>query len=91
MEVTEPRDTAWVGVDIGRTHHWVCAIDADGSTLLSVKVRLTAHAAAIVAEPAKSTEPTGFTERRSSQTRTTDETRNNHRTRANRLFMNDQG
>ena len=38
MNVTEPRDTAWVGVDIGKTHHWVCALDADGSTLLSVKV-----------------------------------------------------
>ena len=38
MEVTERRDTAWVGVDIGKTHHWVCVLDADGSTLLSVKV-----------------------------------------------------
>lgn len=38
MNVTKPRDTAWVGVDIGKTHHWVCALDADGSTLLSVKV-----------------------------------------------------
>ena len=38
MEVTEPRDTAWVGVDIGKTHHWVCALDAGGSTLVSVKV-----------------------------------------------------
>jgi transposase len=25
-------------VDIGKTHHWVCAIDADGARLLSVKV-----------------------------------------------------
>lgn len=38
MKVTEPRETAWVGVDIGKTHHWVCVLDADGSTLLSVKV-----------------------------------------------------
>jgi transposase len=27
-----------VGVDIGKTHHWVCALDADGKRLLSVKV-----------------------------------------------------
>jgi hypothetical protein len=32
------RDTAWVGVDIGKTHHWVCAVDVDGERLLSVKV-----------------------------------------------------
>lgn len=38
MEQTGPRDTAWVGVDIGKTHHWVCALDADGKVLLSVKV-----------------------------------------------------
>ncbi len=25
-------------VDIGKTHHWVCALDADGKRLLSVKV-----------------------------------------------------
>ena len=29
---------AWVGIDVGKTHHWVCAVDADGKTLLSVKV-----------------------------------------------------
>ena len=38
MEVTGPRETAWVGVDIGKTHHWVCALDANGAVLLSVKV-----------------------------------------------------
>jgi transposase len=32
------RETAWVGVDIGKTHHWVCALDAAGERLLSVKV-----------------------------------------------------
>ena len=32
------RDNAWVGIDIGKTHHWVCAVDADGKALLSVKV-----------------------------------------------------
>jgi transposase len=36
--VAELRDTSWVGVDIGKTHHWVCALDADGKTLLSVKI-----------------------------------------------------
>lgn len=29
---------AWVGVDVGKTHHWVCAVDATGATLLSRKV-----------------------------------------------------
>jgi len=32
------RDKAWAGVDVGKTHHWVCAVDADGKTLLSVKI-----------------------------------------------------
>ena len=32
------RDNAWVGIDVGKTHHWICAVDADGKTLLSVKV-----------------------------------------------------
>jgi transposase len=32
------RDIAWVGIDIGKTHHWACAVDADGKKLLSVKV-----------------------------------------------------
>jgi transposase len=36
--VAPPQETAWVGVDIGKTHHWVCALDADGKRLLSVKV-----------------------------------------------------
>ncbi len=38
MEVTGPREMAWVGIDIGKTHHWMCALDADGTVLLSVKV-----------------------------------------------------
>ncbi|MBA3803722.1 MAG: IS110 family transposase [Acidimicrobiia bacterium] len=29
---------AWVGIDIGKTHHWMCALDAGGTVLLSVKV-----------------------------------------------------
>lgn len=34
----EPRDGAWAGIDIGKTHHWVCVVDADGRALLSRKV-----------------------------------------------------
>jgi transposase len=36
--VAAVRDKAWVGIDVGKTHHWVCAVDADGKTLLSVKI-----------------------------------------------------
>ncbi|HEY4792980.1 MAG TPA: IS110 family transposase [Mycobacterium sp.] len=32
------RDKAWVGIDVGKTHHWACVVDAEGKTLLSVKV-----------------------------------------------------
>ena len=32
------RDTAWVGIDVGKTHHWACVVDAEGKALLSVKV-----------------------------------------------------
>jgi transposase len=38
MGVVPVRNGAWVGVDIGKRHHWVCALDADGTTLLSVKI-----------------------------------------------------
>ena len=31
------RTTAWAGIDIGKTHHWICAVDA-GRALVSVKV-----------------------------------------------------
>ncbi len=31
-------DMAWVGVDIGKTHHWACVVDDQGNKLLSVKV-----------------------------------------------------
>ena len=37
MRVTT-RTTAWAGIDIGKTHHWICAVDADGRALVSVKV-----------------------------------------------------
>jgi hypothetical protein len=36
--VAAAQETAWVGVDIGKPHHWVCALGADGKRLLSVKV-----------------------------------------------------
>jgi hypothetical protein len=29
---------AWVGIDVGKTHHWACMVDADGKKLLSIKV-----------------------------------------------------
>lgn len=30
-------ETAWVGVDVGKTHHWVCVLDTEGKKVLSVK------------------------------------------------------
>ena len=32
------RDKAWVGIDVGKTHHWACVVDAEGKILSSVKV-----------------------------------------------------
>lgn len=32
------RQKAWAGVDVGKTHHWVCVVDPDGTALLSVKI-----------------------------------------------------
>lgn len=32
------RDRAWVGIDVGKTHHWACVVDAAGKILLSVKI-----------------------------------------------------
>ena len=32
------RTTAWAGIDIGKTHHWICAVASDGRALVSVKV-----------------------------------------------------
>jgi transposase len=31
-------DQAWVGVDVGKDHHWAAAVDADGQVLLSRKL-----------------------------------------------------
>lgn len=38
MRVAVGRDTAWVGIDVGKTHHWACVVDADGEILLSAKI-----------------------------------------------------
>jgi transposase len=32
------RDKAWVGIDVGKTHHWACVVDAEGKILLSAKI-----------------------------------------------------
>ena len=31
-------DIAWIGIDVGKTHHWACVVGDDGKVLLSVKV-----------------------------------------------------
>ena len=36
--MTAQRDRAWVGIDVGKTHHWACVVDAKGTKLLSIKV-----------------------------------------------------
>jgi hypothetical protein len=36
--VTSQRDIAWVGIDVGKTHHWACMVDAKGKTVSSIKV-----------------------------------------------------
>jgi transposase len=36
--VAAQRDKAWVGIDVGKTHHWACVVDVDGKKLLSIKV-----------------------------------------------------
>lgn len=38
MRVRAERATVWAGIDVGKTHHWVCVVDTDGAALLSVKV-----------------------------------------------------
>ena len=32
------RADLWAGVDVGKTHHWVCVLDTDGNKLSSVKI-----------------------------------------------------
>ena len=36
--MTEVRSRAWIGIDIGKTHHWVCVVDETGKKMLSLKV-----------------------------------------------------
>jgi transposase len=36
--VARQPETIWAGIDIGKTHHWVCIIDAEGNQILSVKI-----------------------------------------------------
>jgi transposase len=31
-------DAVWAGIDIGKTHHWVCVVDPEGGQILSVKI-----------------------------------------------------
>jgi hypothetical protein len=31
-------DQLWVGVDVGKEHHWVCVVDATGTVVLSRKL-----------------------------------------------------
>ncbi len=32
------RARVWAGIDIGKTHHWICVVDRDGRRVLSMKV-----------------------------------------------------
>jgi hypothetical protein len=36
-------EVAWVGVDVGKAHHWVVAVDAGGRVVLSRKVANDQH------------------------------------------------
>ena len=36
--MTKQWDTVWAGIDVGKTHHWVCVIDPDGNQIVSIKV-----------------------------------------------------
>ena len=36
--VVAQRDIAWIGIDVGKTHHWACMVDAEGKKLSSIKV-----------------------------------------------------
>lgn len=53
MYVAAQREMAWVGIDVGKTHHWACVVDTDGKALLSTKI--TNDEAEIVALLAKAT------------------------------------
>jgi transposase len=30
--------TVWAGIDVGKSHHWVCVLDANGNKLMSMKI-----------------------------------------------------
>lgn len=36
--MTAQREIAWVGIDVGKTHHWACIVDAEGKIVSSIKV-----------------------------------------------------
>jgi transposase len=38
MDVPAALEKAWAGIDVGKRHHWVCVVDAEGRQLLSAKV-----------------------------------------------------
>src|SRR5829696_3801164 len=38
IRVAAELETAWVGIDVGKAHHWVCVVDTNGKVLLSLKV-----------------------------------------------------
>lgn len=37
LQVAKER-TVWAGIDVGKTHHWVCVLDSDGNKRASMKV-----------------------------------------------------
>ncbi len=44
-------DRLWVGVDVGKEHHWVCVVDGAGKQVLSRKLVNDEHPiAAVIAE-----------------------------------------
>lgn len=36
--MVEQRDLAWIGIDVGKTHHWACVVDSNGKILLSARI-----------------------------------------------------
>jgi Transposase len=38
IRVAAELETAWVGIDVGKAHQWVCVVDTNGKVLLSLKV-----------------------------------------------------
>ncbi len=46
--LTPPSARGWAGIDIGKTHHWVCVVDDGGRVLLSRTVANDEHDLATV-------------------------------------------